>query len=231
MAESFRVLVVDDDRDVLELTEDFLGRVRDDFVVETADGGPAGLDVLASDDVRIDCVVSDYDMPELDGLAFLKAVRERHPDLPFILFTGKGSEEIASEAIAAGVTDYLQKKSGREQYEVLANRVVNAVERQRAERRATDLDRINRVIRRVQQGLVAAETREEAEALVCEEFAAADPYEFAWIGVPGDAGALEPRVTAGAASEHLHDAIESTDAVTRRKAPGAVAARTGGTDG
>jgi PAS domain S-box-containing protein len=65
-------------------------------------------------------------MPEQNGLEFLHTVRETHPELPFILFTGKGSEEIASEAISAGVTDYLQKR-GSEQYDRLATRIRHAV--------------------------------------------------------------------------------------------------------
>jgi DNA-binding NarL/FixJ family response regulator len=73
-------------------------------------------------------------MPGMDGIEFLQAVREEFPDLPFILFTGKGSEAVASEAISAGVTDYLQKDTGTNQYTVLTNRVRNAVKRREAER-------------------------------------------------------------------------------------------------
>ncbi|MGA9402579.1 PAS domain-containing protein, partial [Haladaptatus sp.] len=65
----------------------------------------------------------------------LEAVRIRLPELPFILFTGKGSEEIASEAISAGVTEYLQK-GGPDGYAVLANRIENVVHRYHAEREA-----------------------------------------------------------------------------------------------
>jgi PAS domain S-box-containing protein len=82
----------------------------------------------------VDCIVSDYDMPGRNGLAFLDAVREDHPNLPFILFTGKGNEEIASRAISAGVTDYLQKDRGTGQYAVLANRIRNAVDQYRSQR-------------------------------------------------------------------------------------------------
>uniref|UniRef100_UPI003EBA954A PAS domain S-box protein n=1 Tax=Halobaculum sp. EA56 TaxID=3421648 RepID=UPI003EBA954A len=91
----------------------------------------------------VDCVVSDYEMPGRNGIDFLERVREEYPELPFILYTGKGSEEVASDAISAGVTDYLQKGSGTDQYTVLANRIKNAVGRYRAERaRQRHLDAI-----------------------------------------------------------------------------------------
>jgi PAS domain S-box-containing protein len=127
-----RVLHVDDQRDLAELTSDFLERENDDFTVVTETDVENGMDRIASE--PIDCVVSDYDMPGHNGLEFLEQVRAEHGDIPFILFTGKGSEEIASEAISAGVTDYLQKASGTDQYTVLANRIENAVEHHRSQR-------------------------------------------------------------------------------------------------
>ncbi|QOS13379.1 receiver/sensor box histidine kinase (plasmid) [Haloferax gibbonsii] len=126
------VLYVDDDEDFTELTATFLEREHDRFRVETATSVAEGLDRVA--DTEFDCVVSDYDMPERDGLNFLEALREDAPDLPFILFTGKGSEEVASDAISAGVTEYLQKEHGTSQYTVLANRIENAVEQYRSQR-------------------------------------------------------------------------------------------------
>ena len=134
MPDRIPVLLVDDDPDLREVTASFLEREVDRFAVETAPDAAAGLDVLA--DREIECVVSDYEMPGTDGLEFLAAVRERYAELPFILFTGRGSEEVASEAISAGVTDYLQKRGGTERYERLANRIVEAVEKRRAEREA-----------------------------------------------------------------------------------------------
>ena len=131
MSDRIPVLLVDDDPDLRAVTASYLEREADRIAVETAAEPAGGLDVLAERDVE--CVVSDYEMPERDGLEFLDEVRERHPDLPFILFTGRGSEEVASEAISAGVTDYLQKRGGTERYERLANRIVEAVEKRRAE--------------------------------------------------------------------------------------------------
>jgi PAS domain S-box-containing protein len=127
-----RVLHVDDEPDFAEMAAEFLRRENDRLVVETATSASEGLSRLA--DGEYDCVVSDYDMPGSSGLEFLKAVRDDQPDLPFILFTGKGSEEVASDAISAGVTDYLQKESGSDQYTVLANRIANAVEHAQSRR-------------------------------------------------------------------------------------------------
>jgi PAS domain S-box-containing protein len=130
-----RVLHVDDDPDFGVLVAAALEREDDAFEVTTAGSADEGLSRLGEG--TFECIVSDYGMPGTDGLEFLRTVRESYPDLPFVLFTGKGSEEIASEAISAGVTDYLQK-GGPERYTVLANRVENAVDRYRARR---ELDR------------------------------------------------------------------------------------------
>jgi PAS domain S-box-containing protein len=131
--EPIHVLHVDDDPEFAELAATFVERERERFVVDTETSADEGLERLAES--RFDCVVSDYDMPGRNGIEFLQVVRERDEELPFILYTGKGSEEIASEAISAGVTDYLQKGGGTSQYAVLANRIANAVEQYRSKRR------------------------------------------------------------------------------------------------
>lgn len=129
--DTIHVLHVDDDPDIADLAATFLEREEERFSVETATSATMGFDRLAES--GFDCIISDFDMPGQNGIDFLKAVRETYPDLPFILYTGKGSEEVASEAISAGVTDYLQKTAGTDQYTLLANRVRNAVEGYRAE--------------------------------------------------------------------------------------------------
>jgi len=141
--QEIRVLHVDDDPSITELTATFLEREGSQFSVETATGADEGLEKVC--DNAPDCIVSDYNMPGMDGLEFLQAVREEYPDLPFILFTGKGSEEVASEAIATGVTDYIQKRSGPEQYELLANRIENAVESRRKAKRADRQEQLMRL--------------------------------------------------------------------------------------
>ena len=135
MGEPIRVLHVDDDPDFADMAATFPEREDDRFEVLTATGVDAGLDRLVEEGV--DCVVSDYDMPGRNGIEFLETVRSERPKLPFVLFTGRGSEEIASRAISAGVTEYLQKRGGTDQYTVLANRITNSVRAYRAETAVT----------------------------------------------------------------------------------------------
>ena len=139
-ADPIRVLHVDDDPALGALVATFLEREDERLRVETATSASVALDRLA--DSPFDCVVSDYDMPGQDGIEFLETIRSTRPELPFILYTGKGSEEIASRAITAGATDYLQKESGPDQYTVLANRIVNVVERERARTTVHEVQRL-----------------------------------------------------------------------------------------
>ena len=134
MEDGINVLLVDDEPGITDLTASFLKREDDRFCIQTATSADEGLAII--NDCRPDCIVSDYEMPEMDGIEFLQTVREKFPTLPFILFTGKGSETVASDAIAADVTDYLQKGSGAERYKLLTNRICNAVNAQREAERA-----------------------------------------------------------------------------------------------
>ena len=132
MSSRISVLHVDDDPAIGELTTIFLERANSRFAVTHCSTPEHSLDYISGSPP--DCVVSDYDMPTLDGLDLLRTVRERNPDLPFILYTGKGTEEVAAAAIDAGITDYMRKEIGTKQYTVLATRIRNAVETTRMDR-------------------------------------------------------------------------------------------------
>lgn len=81
------------------------------------------------------CIVSDYQMVPLDGLEFLKELREEDETLPFILLTGQGGEDIAIDAIRLGATDYITKETIVEESEfsLLLNRIKQAVAHTRAQ--------------------------------------------------------------------------------------------------
>ncbi|MFB6179430.1 MAG: response regulator [Halorientalis sp.] len=134
MTEDIRLLMVDDSEFFAEMTASTLA----DEHGMTTFWETSAEDALAFlDGTEIDCIVSDYEMPGANGLEFMAQAQERHGDIPFILLTGRGDEEIASRAIAAGVADYILKLEVVEdqQYQQLANRVESAVTQQRAQRR------------------------------------------------------------------------------------------------
>ena len=120
------VLHVGDDSAVRDSLAESVEREDERITVQVATDAREALERVSEG--RVDCIVSDYEMPKRDGIDLLAAVREDDPALPFILFTDSGSERVASEAISAGVTEYLRKESNGNQYALLADRIVKAVE-------------------------------------------------------------------------------------------------------
>ena len=136
---TIRVLDVDDDESFASLVARSLATETSEFSVTTETSVSAGLARLREEE--FDCVVSDYELPDRDGIEFLQQIRAEFGHLPFVLYTGRGSEDVAGEAISAGVTDYIQKGTGTTQFDVLANRIENAVAQYRAERAAERTER------------------------------------------------------------------------------------------
>jgi PAS domain S-box-containing protein len=126
------VLYVDDEEVLLEIGKIFLEK-SDRFHVDTMTSAAEALHLLKS--TSYDAIVSDYQMPGMDGIAFLKAIRAEFPELPFIIFTGKGREEVVIEAFDNGADFYLQK--GGEpitQFMELGHKITAAVRRRQAEK-------------------------------------------------------------------------------------------------
>jgi PAS domain S-box-containing protein len=124
------LLYVDDEPGLLEIGQVSLEKTGD-FSVTTALSGRTGLEELAKH--GFDAIVSDYLMPEMDGIEFLRNVRKSFGNIPFILFTGRGSEEVIIEAVNNGVDFYIQKSGDPgAQFVELAHRVRQAVSRRRA---------------------------------------------------------------------------------------------------
>lgn len=142
--DQINILHVEDEPDIAELTKSFLEQESESFEVRTETEPETAVQIV--NDEQFDCIVSDYNMPGMNGIDLLQEIRSDHPDLPFILYTGRGSEEIASEAISAGVTDYLQKGSGTDHYVVLANRIENAVDKYRTQREIQETTEFYRTV-------------------------------------------------------------------------------------
>ena len=133
---SMRVLHIDDDPDYLAVTKIYCESFDPEMEVVSSVSPLESLSLIEG--MQFDCIVSDYAMPEMDGIELCRRLRETRR-VPFILHTERGSEEVASIAFEAGVDDYIRKDSGRSQYQVLAKRVRQVVEKDRVERLYRDV--------------------------------------------------------------------------------------------
>lgn len=131
------VLLVDDDGNFASPVAEYLAREHG-FDVTTETSPRAALDRLSRDQ-SINCVVSADAMPGMDELEFLELVKSRFPDLPFVLFAGRGSEQVASRALQLGADDYLEKDTSETRYELLANRIDNCVTITRQQQKLQDI--------------------------------------------------------------------------------------------
>ena len=125
-----QVLHVDDDEVQLELTRLSIKDVDPTMRIEYTSNPTEALEKVKTG--SYECVLSDYFMPGMDGIQLCRDVK-RYSDIPFIIYTGRGSEEVAEKAFEAGVDDYIRKEKGTGHYRVLAHRVRVAVENHRAE--------------------------------------------------------------------------------------------------
>ena len=135
----YRILYVDDEPALLEIGKIFLER-GGQFVVDTITSAPEALTLMGTKDY--DAIISDYQMPDMDGIEFLKKVRTSGNTIPFILFTGRGREEVVIQSLNEGADFYLQK--GGEpvsQFAELAHHVRQAVQQKRAEADLRDYER------------------------------------------------------------------------------------------
>ena len=127
-----RILIVDEEPEVLAIARLFLER-EEGIVVETAISPACALAKMAV--TSYDAVVSDYLMPEMDGIAFLREVRSRYGDIPFIMMTAHSREEVVIEALNSGATGYLQKGADiKEIFVELIHLIQNAVGKREVER-------------------------------------------------------------------------------------------------
>jgi PAS domain S-box-containing protein len=120
-----RVLHVDDDPEIIELASTFLEREDDRLSVEPAETAEDALDRIEAGDLH--CLISDYQLPDMECDEFVDAIHDREPGLPFILFTGRDRTQLDDDLLAGSVTAYLQKGSGTEQYGDLADAIIEAV--------------------------------------------------------------------------------------------------------
>ena len=126
------VLYVDDEPFLLDVCKQYLER-RPDISVSTASSVEKALTLL--DSTSFDVIISDYQMPGTDGIGFLRLLKEKQCSIPFILFTGRGREEVMIKALNNGAMFYLQKGGNpRSLFIELDNKIREAYRRHNDER-------------------------------------------------------------------------------------------------
>jgi DNA-binding NarL/FixJ family response regulator len=109
--ERLRILHVDDDQSVLQISKQMMMEIGN-FEVDSSLSVDEAFQKLSTG--HYDVVVSDYEMPQKDGLQFLKELRLQKNEIAFVLFTGKGSEEVALRALNLGAEGYYRKEGSVE---------------------------------------------------------------------------------------------------------------------
>lgn len=184
------------------------------FHIVPAISAKAALDILKTG--GIDAIVSDYEMPEMDGIGFLKIVRQEYPRIPFIIFTGKGREEIVIESLNNGA-DYYVRKGGdpRAQFAELASKIRHAVDLRENQMKVARLNRLYLVLSRIGEAIVRIHDRKTLMEEVCTIAVRDGGFVRAWIGFEEpETRAVRAMVASGTLDGFFTNVRESAEPLT-----------------
>ncbi len=174
------ILYIDNDPVLLDTGKRFLER-DSDIRVETSQSAMDAVQQLKTESYN--AIIAEYDMPAMDGIEFLKTVREKYPKLPFIFFTSKNREEILEEAIKNGADHYVRKgEDQKSQFAELSQEIRRAVEFRENEQKIVRLNRIDAILRRINEAIVHIKDRSQLVQEVCKIMVQEGGFVMAWIG-------------------------------------------------
>jgi PAS domain S-box-containing protein len=176
-SDHLKILLVDDEEVVLNATCDYLTACFS-FEIDTAVSGEEALTKLSN--TQYDAIIADYKMEVMNGLDLLSVIREKGDQTPFIIFTGKGREEVVIASFEQGADGYVQKGGEiRSQFADLAQKVKTIVHSKRAARALIDQDKRHLMLfETMEQGVIY----QDSEGIIIE----ANPAAERILGVPYD---------------------------------------------
>jgi two-component system response regulator PilR (NtrC family) len=133
--EKYRLLIVDDDRQIRDMLKQFFEKLG--YMVVAAETGEDALEKFIEDE--FDCVISDLVMPDMDGLALLKKVKERAPATLFFLITGYGTIENAVQGMKEGAYDFVTKPFQLEDMKIRVERALRSKNLEKSVKKMTGI--------------------------------------------------------------------------------------------
>jgi DNA-binding NtrC family response regulator len=115
-----KLLIVDDEPEILAVLKDQLE--EDGMDIQTASAGKQALELCERE--SFDAILSDLNMPQMDGLKFLKNLRDRGNQTPFVVLTGYADKDKAVQALKLGAFDFLEKPWSSEQLEEVVSKAL-----------------------------------------------------------------------------------------------------------
>jgi two-component system sensor histidine kinase/response regulator len=161
---SLSVLIVDDDQALLEALPEAMRLRMGGVTVETADSAAAALERIADRDY--DAIVTDIRMPGMDGLKLLDEIRTRKPDIPTLIITGHGDNDLVVHALRGGARDFIQKPIDRDYfvaalYRAIREHVAARQNKERQEAMESWADELERVVEKLERELQAQPGRSD----------------------------------------------------------------------
>lgn len=220
------VLLVDDEPDLLDIEKIWLEKTGE-YMVRKAASAEEALEQIRAD--LPDVVVADFMMQGTDGIALLREVRKAYPGLPFIIFIGRGTEEVVAEAYEAGADFYIQKKGvAKVEFSELAEKISRAVLQRRGEERVTRLGRLNAVLQSTNRALIRIHDQNQLLAASCRIAVEDGGFLQAWAGITDPAtGLVVPVASAGHVAGYLEGITVSVQDIQAGRGPTGTAIREG----
>jgi PAS domain S-box-containing protein len=218
------LLYIDDEAPLLELGKRFLEH-SGNFTVTTALSAPEAIRLLS--ERSFDVIISDYQMPEMDGIAFLRYLREGGDRTPFIIFTGRGREEVVIEALNAGADFYVQKGGNpKAQFAELRNMIQKAVDHRRSDKQVIVLSRLYAVLSATNKAIVRIHDKSDLLIEICRVLVEIGGFRMAWAGfINPEKHSIEPLASYGYVDGYLDTIPLSTDDIPEGRGPTGTALR------